>query len=171
MLLLSHFINLSYDIRKQYIWYGNSQYGRNYKSLRFSYLHLCIYRHIQKYGPLCILPMYFNSDLPESFMTLWFKCVPIILRYVFIYYWLFHFNSLCLIVVSVLIPGSLALQKQRKSEALQTVDGDMQEDKNFGKDWRQFPRALLNLVNHVSVISWLICYIVFTSIYLPDTWV
>ena len=44
-------------------------------------------------------------------------------------------------------PGSTAIQLERKSEACNTRNDDVVLKQDFGKSWRDFPRAMLNLVS------------------------
>ncbi|XP_053388537.1 solute carrier organic anion transporter family member 4A1-like, partial [Mercenaria mercenaria] len=44
------------------------------------------------------------------------------------------------------LPGSLAIQQQRKSETSKHANDELQQ--NFGKNWRNFPRAMFNLIRN-----------------------
>ena len=46
-----------------------------------------------------------------------------------------------------IVSGSATLQLQRKSEACNTKSDDAVLKQDFGKSWRDFPRAMLNLVS------------------------
>ena len=46
-------------------------------------------------------------------------------------------------------PGSTAIQLERKSEACNTRNDDVVLKQDFGKSWRDFPRAMLNLVGNI----------------------